>query len=210
MQAAEELFTSRRFHEITMDDIADAAGVAKGTLYGYFRDKEDLFSQTTTSGLEELCELIEQNVLGEAPFAQQLLDVCRQVTGFFESRHQLFRLMQAEEGRMFYCKGGLHDRWMEKRRKLVSAVAGILARGVRAGLLRRDVPADALANILLGMLRTRVRDLAESSPRVRRHEVILDLFCRGAALGSGPARKTPRRARQGIHRHHGQLTRSFP
>ena len=184
MQAAEKLFTSRRFHEITMDDVAAAADVAKGTIYLYFRDKEDLFAQTCTAGFEEMCELLQSKVPEDAPFADRLLSTVKQITEFFERRHQLLRMMQAEEARMFYMKGGLHDRWMEKRKKLVSAIAGVLAMGVASGEIRTDVPPDVLANILLGMLRTHARDLAGAPPEVRRHEVVVDLFCRGAGCGS--------------------------
>ena len=182
MQAAEKLFTSRRFHEITMDDVAAAADVAKGTLYLYFRDKEDLFAQTCTAGFDELCELLESKVPGDASFAEQLLGTVKQIAEFFERRHQLLRMMQTEEARMFYTKGGLHDRWMEKRKKLVSAIAAVLKMGVSAGEVRGDIPPEVLANILLGMLRTRARDLADTPPHVRRHEVVVDLFCRGAGV----------------------------
>jgi len=43
LQAAGELLRSWSFADITMDRIADLAGVAKGTLYLYFRTKESLF-----------------------------------------------------------------------------------------------------------------------------------------------------------------------
>ena len=43
LEAAAELFRSWSFADITMDRIADLAGVAKGTLYLYFRTKEALF-----------------------------------------------------------------------------------------------------------------------------------------------------------------------
>ena len=181
MQAAEKLFTSRRFHEITMEDVAAAADVAKGTLYLYFRDKEELFAQTATAGFDELCELIERKVPEDGSFSDQLLEACTQISEFFERRHQLLRMMQAEEARMCYCKGGLHDRWMEKRKKLVSVIAAILARGVSAGRIRDDVPSEVLANVLLGMLRTRGRDLADVPPEICGHEVVVELFCRGAA-----------------------------
>jgi AcrR family transcriptional regulator len=181
MQAAEKLFTSRRFHEITMDDIAAAAGVAKGTLYGHFQDKNELFFQTATAGFDELCELLHRTVPDSAPFTEQLLGVCRQITGFYDRRHHLLHLMQVEDWRMSLCRGMLQQRWLAKRRQLHSAVAAILARGVAARQVRRDVPAAVLASILLGMLRTRAHDLADAPPELRNHEVILDLFCRGAA-----------------------------
>jgi AcrR family transcriptional regulator len=190
MLAAEKLFTSRRFHEITMEDVAAAANVAKGTIYLYFQDKEDLFAQTCTAGFEELCELLAREVPEDAPFADQLLTACKQISQFFEQRHQLMRMMQAEEARMFYLKGGVHDRWMEKRKQLVTVVAGILARGAEAGQIRSDVPPDVLANILLGMLRARGRDLVGAPPEASRHEVVVDLFYRGAGVPGGPQVQT--------------------
>ena len=41
LEEAARLFSARRFDEVLMDDIAQGAGVAKGTLYTYFADKEE-------------------------------------------------------------------------------------------------------------------------------------------------------------------------
>jgi AcrR family transcriptional regulator len=181
MQAAERLFTSRRFHEITMEDVAREAGVGKGTLYRYFRDKDDLFFQTATSGFDELCELLRKKVPDNASFAEQLLIACRQISRFFEHRRQLSRMMQSEEGRVSWCAGSLHQRWTEHRKRLVAAVADMVRKGVAEGEVREDIAAEALASFLLGMLRTRGRDLGEVPQDMRQHEVVVDLFCRGVA-----------------------------
>ena len=45
MRAAERLFHNRRFHEVTLEEVAEAAQVGKGTIYRYFADKDDLFFQ---------------------------------------------------------------------------------------------------------------------------------------------------------------------
>ncbi|MSQ93318.1 MAG: TetR/AcrR family transcriptional regulator [Gemmataceae bacterium] len=50
LDAAAQLFAKRRYHEVRMDDIAESAGVAKGTLYKYYHDKEDLLSQIGHAG----------------------------------------------------------------------------------------------------------------------------------------------------------------
>ncbi len=184
MGAAERLFTSRRYHEITTDDIAAAAHVGKGTIYRYFRDKDDLFFQVATSGFDETCELLHRKVPENAPFREQLLSACGEIPLFFERRKQLFRMMQAEEDRMQGCSEKMRERWMVRRKKLVAAVAAILRKGVEEGELRADVPTDVLANFLLGMLRTRARDLADAPARLRRDELIVDLFCRGAGRGA--------------------------
>ena len=185
MQAAEKLFTTRRFHEITTDDVAEAAGVGKGTIYRYFQDKDDLFFQTATSGLDELCELLEHNVPENARFYDQILIACTEITSFFERRRQLYCMMLTEEGRLSLSKGKLHDRWMERRKKLLAALSVIIAKGVAEGELRTDLPPDVQANFLLGMLRTRARDLSEAPKEFQRYEVVVDMFRNGAGSNKG-------------------------
>ena len=180
MQAAEKLFTSRRFHEITLDDVARQARVGKGTLYRYFENKDDLFFQTAMHGFDDLCELLREKVSREDAFARQLLGACRQISEFFQSRHQLFRMMQSEEARMQWFHGQMRKRCMERRKNLVSAVAGIVRRGAWEGEIRSDVPAETLAGFLLGMLRTRDRELADLPESDRPLELVVDLFCHGA------------------------------
>ncbi|HYF02625.1 MAG TPA: TetR/AcrR family transcriptional regulator [Patescibacteria group bacterium] len=43
LKAAAEVFSKKGFHATKMQEVADGAGVAKGTLYEYFKTKEDLF-----------------------------------------------------------------------------------------------------------------------------------------------------------------------
>ena len=68
-------------------------------------------------------------------------------------------MMQAEEARMFYLTGGVRDRWIERRKKLISTIAGIISKGVAAGQIRGDIPPEMLAGMLMGMLRARAHDL---------------------------------------------------
>jgi AcrR family transcriptional regulator len=195
MQAAERLCASRRIHEITMDDVAASAGVGKGTIYRYFRDKDDLFLQIVNSGFDELCELVEREGRGQPGFDRQLLEVCRHVTGFFERRRQLFAMMQSEDTRMYWCKGDLRQKRLLQRRRLLSAVGGVIDRGKQEGRVRADLPGEVLAAFLLGMLRARTRDLLNLPERYRRHELVVELFCRGVADGAA-AEAPPRQIRK--------------
>jgi TetR/AcrR family transcriptional repressor of uid operon len=54
MQAAIEIFAKNGFDRTRMEDIAMAAGLAKGTLYLYFKNKEDLFYAICDHNLKEL------------------------------------------------------------------------------------------------------------------------------------------------------------
>jgi AcrR family transcriptional regulator len=183
MLAAEKLFTTRRFHEITLDDIAHKAKIGKGTIYLYFGNKDDLFFQTATSGFEELCQLL-QNAPQAVNFREELLTACTQITDFFEKRHQLFRMMNDENFRLCFAKGGNHERWLKKRQLLLIAVTAIIKRGVEESHIRDDIEPEVLAAFLLGMLRTRAMDLGEAAENMRSHTIIIDLFCNGAFSNS--------------------------
>ena len=181
MKAAERLFTSRRFHEVRLDEVAGSAGVGKGTIYRYFRDKDDLFFQTVAAGFDELCALLKRRVPAKAPFLEQLLGVCVQVSRFLDGRRELFRMMQTEGGRRAPARGAFRAMWTEKRKMLVGAVAEVIRSGVAEGEIREDVPPELLASFLLGMLRTRSHGGGEAPHVLSSHDVVVDVFCRGAS-----------------------------
>jgi AcrR family transcriptional regulator len=190
MQGAERVFTDRRFHEITMDEIAQAAAVGKGTIYRYFQDKEDLFFQITVWGLDELCDLVQHSVPGSGPFDERLVAVCEEISAFFQRRRKLFGMIDGEEARLALSDGGIRAKWMEKRKALVASLAVLLKAGAEQGRIRADMPPEMLANYLLGMLRARTRFMADAPETHRRYELLVDLFCNGArARGVEPSQQ---------------------
>ena len=162
MRAAEQLFVNRRYHEITTDDIAAQAGVGKGTIYRYFKNKEELFHETAMHGFEELCLLLENEHHPAEQFSDRLLRASRRIVGFFTSRRRLFGLMQAEENRLAHRRGRSRKEWRRRRQRLTGILASMLSDAVEHGELRTDIPVERQANLLLGMLKTLAREKAES------------------------------------------------
>lgn len=64
--AAQQLFAAKGFDGVTMDDVAREAGLAKGTLYLYFENKESLYVAVGVRGAEILGEMMAQGVAREA------------------------------------------------------------------------------------------------------------------------------------------------
>lgn len=197
MQAAEKLFAGGRFHEVTTDDVARQAHVGKGTIYRYFKDKEDLFFETANNGFDELCGLVREKVPAGASFQEQLRKACVLITEFFRLRQEWFGMMQAQERLLPCLAGRFSKQWLARRRGLVDALADILAVGVAEGAIRADIPTDVLANFLLGLLRTRERDLGQAPAAMRKHEVVIDVFCRGAAGNANQSGGAPKRRPRG-------------
>jgi len=75
-----------------MQDIADEAGVAKGTLYLYFRDREDLLERAADYAFSKL----EANLASTLPqisnFAGRLLALIRSEIDFFDEHREFFRI----------------------------------------------------------------------------------------------------------------------
>lgn len=190
MSAAERLSSDRRFHEITLDEVARAAGVGKGTIYLYFADKDDLFLQVATSGFTELCAIVERGAPTGLPFRDGLLEVCRQISAFFLRRRQLLRMMQTEDGRLCLNRGAMREHWLAHRRRLAEGLGRILAAGVQEGVIRADLAPEVLAAFLLGMLRTRTRELED--PEAMPLAAVIGLFLQGAAAATPAGRAAGR------------------
>ena len=182
MRVVEKLATDRRFHEITLDEVAEAAKVGKGTIYHYFKDKDDLFFQVATSGFDELCELLKQTVRYNNSFSEKLLNVCKQISNFFADRRELLQMMQSEGGLVYWRRGKIRQQWLAKRKMLINALADILLDGIAEGTVRFDIPAEVLATFLLGILRTQARDLDNTPENMKSDELLVDLFLNGASL----------------------------
>jgi len=71
LQAALEVVAEKGCHEASIDEIAERAGIAKGTIYLYFRSKDSLLSALFRRGIEKMGAAIKEKVDREAsPEAQ--------------------------------------------------------------------------------------------------------------------------------------------
>ena len=98
IDAAQELFFSKQYEEITIETIAKKAQLAKGTIYLYFDSKEALYSAVALRGLRILNSMFKKAVIGkknglEKAFSigEAYYDFCRQHKSYFlmsiESEH---------------------------------------------------------------------------------------------------------------------------
>jgi AcrR family transcriptional regulator len=76
LDAALELFVEKGFAATRLEDVAQRAGVSKGTVYLYFDSKEDLFKAVIRSGMVRAIEEAEKLVAG---FEGSSADLLRQI-----------------------------------------------------------------------------------------------------------------------------------
>ena len=153
LESAARLFASRRFDEVLMDDIAHEAGVAKGTLYRYFQDKEELYFAVIFGGISRLNEQLQARAGTPTDPEERLWDMMRAIVSFFRQNRFFFRLMSIEDGKTGGGRGVNRNRWHQERRRQIAAIQTVLEAGVEAGVFAISHPRTQ-AQILRGMVRS--------------------------------------------------------
>jgi AcrR family transcriptional regulator len=75
--AAITAFSQKGYHKSTMDEIAEVAGVAKGTLYYHFKSKEDIFKFVIEEGIKTLEDEIKDKTEYYSSPIEKLRALCR-------------------------------------------------------------------------------------------------------------------------------------
>jgi AcrR family transcriptional regulator len=184
LDAAEGVFAEQGLQGARMEDIAARAGVAVGTLYNYFSDRQKLLAALQSSRQQQLFSLLDAALLGEGDpgFEALLARTLRALLTHFDAHRDFFGLlMQGDTG--------------PERAEVMCAVRGtvgemfarfdrLMARGVEAGVLR---PADAplYAAAVFGLLKgVAVREHLCGAPSsvAERAETVARLFLDGARV----------------------------
>jgi AcrR family transcriptional regulator len=135
LNAALEEFASQGFAAARLDDVARRAGVAKGTIYLYFADKENLFQELVRSMLTPVIGHFETLAAIDIPFPallERLADVAsREVIG--TQRQDIIRLI-ISEGQRFPAIADFYYR--EVLSRVFAALQRILQRALDRGELR--------------------------------------------------------------------------
>ncbi len=103
---------------------------------------------------------------------------------FFATRRQLLQMMQTEAGLVCWRRGRIRQRWLDRRKMLVDTLADIFLEGIEEGIIRTDISAEVLATFLLGMLRTRARDLQDAPENMKSYKLLVELFLNGVCVSS--------------------------
>jgi hypothetical protein len=89
--------------------------------------------------------------------------------------------MDGEDARLAMSRANANERWKEKRKILVAALAKIIRQGVESGHIRNDVTPEVMADFLLGMMKTWARDLDYQPGGEAGKQLVIDMFCNGAS-----------------------------
>jgi AcrR family transcriptional regulator len=182
LDAAEEVFGRKGFHETTLKEVAELAEFSVGSVYSFFASKEDLFRQIFARRGDELIAEMEAVAAADIDPLEQLRRLVDVEVGFFR-RHPSFGLLSlryanvtrlAAETPINRGIGGDYER-------ATKVQAAVFARGQRLGVLRAGDP-EALSRLFSGLvLSYQTLDLAapgtgEVLPLTTLHDLVAQGF----------------------------------
>jgi AcrR family transcriptional regulator len=147
LAAALEEFSGRGFAAARLDDVASRAGVAKGTIYLYFRDKETLFQELVRAEMSPVVAALEAMPAGDVPLravAERLVKIfAREI--FATHRKDVIRLVLTEGPRFPHIAEFYY-------REVVERVMAVIRTLAQRAVARGELPNDALVRFpqLLG------------------------------------------------------------
>ena len=132
LAAALDEFSAQGFAAARLDDVAKRAGVAKGTIYLYFRDKEALFQELVRSLLTPVVGSVEALRDADIPMhvlADRMVDLF--VNEIFGTRRRDVIRLMITEGRRFPKLAEFYHR--EVLSRVMGAMRALLARAAARG-----------------------------------------------------------------------------
>ncbi len=181
LDAARALLVKRGYQDFVLDDVARQAGVAKGTLFLYFRSKDQLFAAAFADLVDSLGESLDELLTGPLAGRALLEATVRAILGHFERNRDF--MASAGGGKFPGCGDRSNGRLMGKMSRNVERLARVLARCAKDGLL---APRDRgfLPFAVFGLCRSAsFQDVLSLRPKTLSSKVrsVVDLLLEGAA-----------------------------
>ncbi len=130
LAAAAELFATQPFHRVLLSDVAETAGVGKGTLYVYFKNKDDLYWSVLFSGSNQLLARLRQKTDHNGSGATENLGtIIRELVGFAYQNPHMFELMRT----ITWHQANNSDRWNKHRMEFRELIESVIRKGIECG-----------------------------------------------------------------------------
>jgi AcrR family transcriptional regulator len=142
ISAAETVFFKKGLAEATMDEIAEGAELSKGTLYLYYKSKEDLYLAVTMRGIDIMHDLFAKAISTGEPSIKRIANLGDAYYEFFDKHRNYFRMMYFFESPQFHSQVSkdMLQVCNETDRRVWELVLEPIKSAIDEGLLQKDLP----------------------------------------------------------------------
>ncbi len=181
MSAALDVFAEKGYHNTKMEEIADVAGIGKGTLYGHFTNKQDLFDQTVFWFLDNYFISLEHNIIEDDSIYDTIYKFIINHIDILEKTKTSFLNVLTDFSNIKRSKEEIFEFHQEFLFNKVSRYSKIFIKAKERGELR-NINTELAAHFLIGALKgisesVLVGEKIEDPAKIA--EEITDLLCYG-------------------------------
>jgi TetR/AcrR family transcriptional regulator len=132
LATALELFSDRGYHSVSMHEIAQKAEFAIGTLYKFFKNKEDLYKALMREQADKFRAALTRAVEEPTDEVEKLRSYVRTKGELFNTNASMIRLYFAETpGASFNGRAGLDREMRERHGRFLETLASIFESGIK-------------------------------------------------------------------------------
>jgi AcrR family transcriptional regulator len=150
IKVAARLFSQKSFHDVKMDEIAEQLGIAKGTIYLYFKSKEKLYLKILEESYEAIEALLENEIAIDEPSPVKLKKVLGIIFSFYRRNLDVLKILSRDETHLIKEHFEFTEHWRLRRLKLYEK---ILEKGINEGSFSVQNP-KLTALIIFGLVRS--------------------------------------------------------
>lgn len=148
ISVAARLFKEKGYRATTLEDIAAAVGMLKGSLYYYIRSKEELLYLVVRDPIRQAYNKLEEIVQADAPVCTKIRQAIANHMTLF---HQHYPHIAVYLHDYHHLMGKLQDNVIETPKHYQRLWAALLQQGIDAGELRQDLDVKVAGYAVLGM-----------------------------------------------------------
>lgn len=148
--AAEKLFFTKGIENTTMDNVAEKAELSKGTLYLYFKSKEEIHWEITQRHMMQVMETMKSKMDPSKNAVQNLMTMADIFISHFNEEHavahSILFFQSTDLSKLNLDYEQIHHAFVNN--SPIHLVNEYVKKGIEEGLIRNDIPAAALSTTL--------------------------------------------------------------
>ena len=182
LQAALKLFSQKGYHLTSINEIAKEAQFSVGSLYGFFKNKEDLFLTLFNVEIEEIEEYVTGKT-GQVRGTKERMNIMFEALfEYFEEHWEAFNLLAANRATFdVTLKENLGEIIHKRQIQFLKLTTELIQEGIKQGIFRPLRP-EEMALALMGLVNGSIFFWIQSGRTYslkERSRDILDIFYRG-------------------------------
>ena len=148
IEAAARVFAERGFHGATTQDIAEAMGIQQGSLYYYFKSKEQALQEVCEYGFDNYVERMKKICVKDQPFEAKMLAI---VTSHLSQYSQTDNALKVHNEQRLFLPKQRRVRIKELGSTYRELLEQVLRDAISIGVLRADIDTHFVAYSIIGI-----------------------------------------------------------